>query len=74
MRIGATEHGRHNGYNIDRMTDIPGYSNKMSALPQNRRLNMSALGQKQTFAVQKGMSGLLAKADIRRPTQISAEG
>jgi len=24
MPIGATEHGRHNGYNIDRMTDIPG--------------------------------------------------
>jgi hypothetical protein len=28
--------------------------------------SMSALGQKQTFAVQKGMSALPPKADIRR--------
>jgi hypothetical protein len=35
---------------------------------------MSALGQKRTYAQQKGMSALPPKADIRRPTQISVKG
>jgi hypothetical protein len=32
---------------------------------------MSALGQKRTYAVQKGMSALPPKADIREPRTMS---
>jgi hypothetical protein len=35
-------------------------------LPECGAIGMSALGQKQTFAVQKGMSALPPKADIQR--------
>jgi hypothetical protein len=38
-----------------------------SPLHQKQSIGMSALGQKQTFAVQKGMSALPPKADIHGP-------
>jgi len=40
----------------------------------NRRDSMSALGQKQTCALQAGMSALLPKADICSAVAMSAMG